>query len=217
MGYRKSAETRERILGAAGRLFARGGYYNVAIGDIAEEAGIGRASLYYYFPDKEAIARALFDSIAERLVASAEAAVGEGGDLLLLIMIEYVLLFRDIALNEQTRAVYYDLVQYADYDEENIGRLKRTSFRHAKELARRYGKRLGEEGLSIMIVTSDAFAKALFKGIKKGTLKLGFEEAVDLFFRRIILPDIPVPEAEYKRTLRKALAICSKLGAAGGD
>ncbi len=107
--------------------------------------------------------------------------------------------------------MYYDLVHYADYDAANIERLRRTSFKHAKELARLYGRSLGDEELSAMIITSDAFAKALFKGIQNGLVAFSLEEAVDRFFRRMILPDIPVPEAEYRRKLRKALAICSGL------
>jgi AcrR family transcriptional regulator len=211
MSYKKSVETRERILKAAGRLFEERGYYDTAIGAIAEEAGINRASLYYYYTDKEAIARALFDSIADRLLESADAAVGEDGDLLVKVMIEYILLFRDIALSKKTQAVYYDLVHYADYDKANIERLKRTSFRHAKELARLYGKSLGDERLTALIITSDAFAKALFKGIQSGLIAFSLEQAVDHFFRRMVLPDIPVPEAEYKRKLRKAFAICAGL------
>lgn len=211
MGYRKSAETRDRILTAAGKLFERDGYYETAIGAIADEAGIGRPSLYYYFPDKERIARALFDSIAERIISTAEAIAEEDEDLLLRIMIEYILLFRDIALNKKTQAVYYDLVNYADYDAANIERLIRTSFRNAKKLAALYGNKLSDAKLVAMIVTSDAFAKALFKSLQKGLIELSLEEAVDYFFRRIILPDIPVPEAEYKRKLRKAFKICAGL------
>lgn len=209
MAYRKSAETRERILKAAGALFERQGYYDTGIGAIAEEAGISRVSLYYHFPDKEAVARAVFDSFAERVIASAETAAGE--DLLLKIMIEYILLFRDIALNKKTQAVYYDLVHYADYDAANIERLKRTSFRHATELAALYGARLDDPRLVAMIITSDAFAKALFKGVLKGLVPYSLEEAVDHFFRRVILPDIPVPEAEYRRKLRKAFRVCEGL------
>lgn len=61
MSYKKSGETRDRILKAAARIFAERGYYETSIGDIAREAGIGRASFYYYFDDKEKTARALFD------------------------------------------------------------------------------------------------------------------------------------------------------------
>jgi AcrR family transcriptional regulator len=211
MAYRKGVETRERILKAAGRLFEERGYYETGIGDIAHAAGMGRASIYYHFPDKEAIARALFDSIAERIVESAERAVGEEGDLLLLVMIEYILLFRDIALNRKTQAVYYDLVHYADYDAANIERLERTTFRYARRLAATYGGSLSEKGLSAMVLTSDAFAKAMFKGMVRGLLDFSLEEATDYFLRRALLPDVPVPEAEYRRKLRKAFKICEGL------
>lgn len=209
MAYKKGDETRERILKAAGGLFEERGYYETGMGDIAREAGMGRASVYYHFPDKESIARALFDSIAERIVEVSEAAVGE--DLLLRIMVEYILVFRDIALNRKTRAVYYDLVQYADYDGANIERLKRTSFRYAKRIAAAYGGHISDRRLTAMVITSDAFAKALFKGVMNGLLDFSLEEAMDYFCRRILLPDIPVPEAEYRRKLRKAFRICEGL------
>jgi AcrR family transcriptional regulator len=209
MSYRKSDETRERILKAAGRLFEERGYYETGIGDIALEAGLGRASVYYHFPDKESIARALFDSIAERIVEVSEAAVKE--DLLLRIMVEYILVFRDIALNRKTQAVYYDLVQYADYDAANIERLKRTSFRYAKRIAAAYGGHLTDKRLTAMVLTSDALAKALFKGVVNGLLNFSLEEAMDYFCRRILLPDIPVPEAEYRRKLKEAFRICKGL------
>jgi AcrR family transcriptional regulator len=209
MAYKKSDETRERILKAAGRLFEERGYYETGIGDIALEADLGRASVYYHFPDKESIARALFDSIAERIVEVAEAAVKE--DLLLRIMVEYLLVFRDIALNRKTQAVYYDLVQYAEYDAANIERLKRTSFRYAKRIAAAYGGHLTDKRLTAMVLTSDAFAKALFKGVVNGLLDFSLEEAMDYFCRRILLPDIPVPEAEYRRKLKEAFRICKGL------
>ena len=124
-------------------------------------------------------------------------------------MIECILLFRDIALNKKTQAVYYDLVYYADYDAANIERLKRTSFRYAKRIAATYGGRISDKRLVAMILTSDAFAKAMFKGIMNGILDFSFEEAVDYFFRRVILPDVPVPDkrsiaASYGRPSRPA-------------
>jgi AcrR family transcriptional regulator len=211
MAYKKSAETRERILKAAGRLFEERGYYETGMGDIAEEAEIGRASMYYHFPDKESIARDLFDTFADRIIAEAESAVAEDGDLLLRILIEYILLFRDIALNPKTKAVYYDLVIYADYDAENITRLRHTAFRHAKQIAATYGAKLSDERLSAMIITGDAFAKAMFKGIMNGVIGFSLEEATDYFCRHCLLPDIPVPEEEYRRALRKAFRICKEL------
>ena len=48
----------EEILQAAGALFAEVGYDKVTTNMIVARAGISRGSLYQFFPDKEAIARA---------------------------------------------------------------------------------------------------------------------------------------------------------------
>jgi len=43
------------ILGAARKVFARQGYADTVVDDIAVEAGIGKGTLYLYFPSKEQI------------------------------------------------------------------------------------------------------------------------------------------------------------------
>ncbi len=52
-------ETSENILKIASRLFIKKGYTATSMREIAAEAGIGKATIYYHFPDKEAIATAL--------------------------------------------------------------------------------------------------------------------------------------------------------------
>ncbi len=208
MAYKKSSETRGKILEAAGTLFAERGYYEVGIGDIAEAAGMGRASIYYHFDDKERIARALYDSFIERIYAATDVALGGRDDLLLRTLVIYLLLFRHVALNKATHAVYFDLVHFADYDKANIERLKTTVFRDSKRLAAVYGARLSDKRIVAQIMTSDAVAKSLFKGIMNGTLDFSLEEAMDYFCRRTVLCDVPVPEAEYRRTLKEAFRLC---------
>jgi AcrR family transcriptional regulator len=56
-------EKKEALLGIAERLFARSGYRDVCVRDIAAAAGMGAASFYTYFPGKEA----LYEEILDRL------------------------------------------------------------------------------------------------------------------------------------------------------
>ena len=42
------------------------------------------------------------------------------GQVMLNIFVKYILLFKYVALNKATHAVYYDLVNFADYDQANI-------------------------------------------------------------------------------------------------
>lgn len=55
----RSIATRDRLLDAAARVFARHGYAAGTTNRIAEEAGASVGSLYQYFPNKDAILVAL--------------------------------------------------------------------------------------------------------------------------------------------------------------
>jgi AcrR family transcriptional regulator len=69
---RTGAQTREHAQRVALRLFTEQGYEATSLRQIAEELGINKASLYYYFDGKEAIVQSLLDQRgdeAEALVA----------------------------------------------------------------------------------------------------------------------------------------------------
>lgn len=72
-------DTREAILDATDRLLARFGYRKMTVDDLAKETGIGKGTVYLYFPSKEEIALSHIDRIVERLIAKLqEIAEGPG-------------------------------------------------------------------------------------------------------------------------------------------
>lgn len=62
--------TRDDILDAAESLFARRGFRATTIKEIAAEAGVNSALLYYYFADKETLYKAMLSRLIEGMVAS---------------------------------------------------------------------------------------------------------------------------------------------------
>jgi AcrR family transcriptional regulator len=80
---RKEAQerTRERLLAAAAKVFARRGYHRATVGEIASEAGFTIGALYSNFSGKEELFLALADrQVEERVVevgAIADAAEGD--------------------------------------------------------------------------------------------------------------------------------------------
>lgn len=58
---------REAILAGAAELFARRPYHDVQMDDVARQAGVGKATLYRYFPSKEELYLHAFDEALARL------------------------------------------------------------------------------------------------------------------------------------------------------
>ena len=67
---------RAQLLRVATRLLAEGGVGNLSMSAVAQEAGIGRALLYHYFPGKEALVEAVLAEESRRLLEATEPAVG---------------------------------------------------------------------------------------------------------------------------------------------
>src|SRR6195952_3724769 len=66
-----AARNRERILGAAGEVFAERGL-GVTLDDIAHHAGVGVGTVYRRFEDKEQLIDALFEQRVGAIITSAE-------------------------------------------------------------------------------------------------------------------------------------------------
>lgn len=73
------AQSRAAIMAAARKLFAEVGYFNCRISDIAQQAGMSQGNVYWYFPSKEELLKAVlsdaFQSFGEVM---AQAALGNG-------------------------------------------------------------------------------------------------------------------------------------------
>jgi len=74
----RGEQRRQTLLHAAAAVFARLGYHETTTNSIATEAGVSPATLYQYFPNKEAIASALASMYA-REMAEAERAIDSEG------------------------------------------------------------------------------------------------------------------------------------------
>ena len=62
-----SADTRQRIVEAASRLFHEQGFHATGISTILREAGVNRGSLYHFFPGKDELLIAVLEMYLEQL------------------------------------------------------------------------------------------------------------------------------------------------------
>lgn len=69
----KGLRTREQILAASRRVFARSGFVNARMSDVAAEAGLSLGGLYRYFTNKEAVFAELIADVHDELYRASSA------------------------------------------------------------------------------------------------------------------------------------------------
>ena len=72
-------EKQDLIRKAAGRVFHQRGFHAATLNDVAAEAGVDRASLYYYVGSKEQLFRDVVSEAVTANVEAAEAIAAEAG------------------------------------------------------------------------------------------------------------------------------------------
>ncbi len=82
-------ESRRKILATASELFAQKGYFNVRMAEIAQRAGMSPGNIYWYFPGKEDVLKAILDDFFttfEATLAQSETSAGSALERLQLLL-----------------------------------------------------------------------------------------------------------------------------------
>lgn len=77
---KKKNDKRERILNAAVRIFAKRGFYNTKVAEIAKQAGVADGTIYLYFKNKDEILISIFEEEMERIIAEMRAELSTASD-----------------------------------------------------------------------------------------------------------------------------------------
>ena len=196
--YRAMTETKDRIVNEARELFARKGYDNVSVNDIASACDIGRRTVYTYFTGKDEIYMAVIETELERLMARmaavAQADLSPDKKLLEMIFTRLVAIkevvhrngslkadfFQDIMLVEKVRKrfdrkemgilrrVLNEGVKKGVFHIENVGLTAQIIHYCLKGLEVPYIKD------TLGIVVSDAMAKRIVQNILAGALRVTY-------------------------------------------
>ena len=124
----EAAETRNRILDAAERVFGERGVSRTSLEDIAAAAGVTRGAIYWHFKDKSD----LFSAMVNRVTLPLEAMVAQSGDgtvtdPLALLKACAVHTLKRTATDPQCRRVFDIVVHKCEYLDEMAGVKRRIS------------------------------------------------------------------------------------------
>ena len=71
-GPSQAVQLRARLIDEASQLYAAGGSNGLSFATVAARTGLTKPTVFHYFPNKEALLRAVFDALGERLQGAAE-------------------------------------------------------------------------------------------------------------------------------------------------
>ena len=154
------ADTKEKILLTALRLFARDGYEAVSVRTIAEELGMTKGALYRHYKNK----RAIFDSIVERMIQIDAERAGEYQ-----MPVEKYDTMPDAYANVSVQSIQtYTIEQFKFWTEDDFA----SHFRRMLTLEQYRSAEMAELYIQCIIAGPVAYMEDVFRElIKKGVLK----------------------------------------------
>lgn len=77
---KKPSDKHRRIIEAALKVFAKNGFYNSKVSEIARAAGVADGTIYLYFQNKDDILISLFEEEMQRVLDQVHVAIGQEAD-----------------------------------------------------------------------------------------------------------------------------------------
>lgn len=159
-------DRRKHILRAAEVCFARDGFHRTTIADVRDEAGVSTGAIYTYFPNKEAMIRAILEQARlERATQLLEAASGVAAASPLHLLLDWV---RHVFTAEGEHRARVDVNLWAEaLREPSVGDIARGALVEASEaVASVVAGRLREEAPGVDARAAAQVLVGLFLGLE---------------------------------------------------
>lgn len=128
-GHKKKARTRQQLLDAALKIYARKGAGELALNELAQEAGVSNGTVYNYFRTKEDVLEAVSLTLAEELsheVARINDSVASGAERVAIGIRAFIL---RAAGNPEWAGALINIVRYAEGMRSALGIYVRNDIR----------------------------------------------------------------------------------------
>jgi TetR/AcrR family transcriptional regulator, fatty acid metabolism regulator protein len=191
-----SEDKRAIILAAAVRVFAREGYHDARVGDIAKEAGVAYGLVYHYFRSKEAVLEAVFRETWGAMLA----AIRETDE-------------QATTARDKLHAIASFIVDSYRHDPELMKVIIVEVTRAANSFGRTHLPQIREAYDSITKIVADGQAEGAFRSdIDPAFASMSFYGAIEQLLSGWIFELIPAADADFDEARELVVgAICDGL------
>lgn len=158
----KGARQADRILEAAYRSLAQYGYSGTSMQRIADEAGVNKRMLHYYFDTRERLFDEVVRRVGDRVLSQVEDAIAELAEPAEIVVAGFDRLWEEVRADPQLQAVYFGLAAESATDpalkqalahvNDGYRRLIRRRVKDARK--RGYELRWHEGSLTVLIIAA---------------------------------------------------------------
>lgn len=205
--YKKSDEMRRRILSATVQVVLSTGYLNLSIKEIANQLGVPRSLIYYYFSNKDDIMQELYRLRYRELDTLASQVLPDNIDSLARVIFKYIIFRRQMVHNP----LFSDYILYHQpYAAMSIAEVIETQAQYYSDTYRafqQYGLPTDGSKYQFHVLMIESVAQALRQGEASGQLRWTEWESIEHFAEHTMMVTFDLTKDQLKPILKQAFEL----------
>ena len=205
--YKKSAETKQKILDGTISLIVEQGYSSLNIKDIADRLEMPRSLIYYYYKNRDDIMSDIYCSTYQKLSSIADRLLQDRDDPILYLIVKYILHYRFVVQNPVLCDFFFSRPAYVYQGREVLRTAVDTCFSASSEAFRRLRPDAGENELYAFIIACDSLMHALLEGLYNGVLSMDLRGVILYFGQCTIMVNFSISREEMAHIVDTAFEL----------
>ena len=205
--YKKSDEMRRRILSATVQVVLYTGYLNSSIKEIANQLGVPRSLIYYYFSNKDGIMQELYRLRYRELDTLASQVLPDNVDSLVRVIFKYIIFRRQMVHNPLFSDYILYHQPYAAMSNAEVIETQAEYYSDTYRAFQQYGLPTDGSKYQFHVLMIESVAQALRQGEASGQLRWTEWESIEHFAEHTVMVTFDLTKDQLKPILKQAFEL----------
>lgn len=205
--YKKSDEMRRRILSATVQVVLSTGYLNLSIKEIANQLGVPRSLIYYYFSNKDDIMQELYRLRYRELDTLASQVLPDNVDSLVRVIFKYIIFRRQMVHNPLFSDYILYHQPYAAMSNAEVIETQAEYYSDTYRAFQQYGLPTDGSKYQFHVLMIESVAQALRQGEASGQLRWTEWESIEHFAEHTVMVTFDLTKDQLKPILKQAFEL----------
>ena len=198
---------RRRILSATVQVVLSTGYLNLSIKEIANQLGVPRSLIYYYFSNKDDIMQELYQLRYRELDTLASQVLPDNVDSLVRVMFKYIIFRRQMVHNPLFSDYILYHQPYAAMSNAEVIETQAEYYSDTYRAFQQYGLPTDGSKYQFHVLMIESVAQALRQGEASGQLRWTEWESIEHFAEHTVMVTFDLTKDQLKPILKQAFEL----------